>query len=96
MNPRDRLEALLAPDLLAALEQLIDERVAAALAAARADAAGPRWLSVPTAAQYLDVSTERIRKLVARREIPYSQEGPGCRVFFDRRDLDDWMRGQAR
>jgi hypothetical protein len=33
----------------------------------------------------------RIRKLIARREIPFHQEGVGCRVFLARRDLTAWM-----
>jgi len=35
------------------------------------------------------MSEDRIRKLVARREIPYCQEAPGCRIFFSRADLDE-------
>jgi excisionase family DNA binding protein len=48
-------------------------------------------MSVETAARYLDVSPERVRKLQARGVLPYYQEGPGCRVFFNRRELDDAM-----
>lgn len=51
----------------------------------------PEWLSVETAARYLDVSPERLRKLQARREVPFYQEAPGCRVLFRRRELDEWM-----
>jgi excisionase family DNA binding protein len=68
------------------------------LAELRADLdreAWPGWLDVPTAARYLSVSEERIRKLVARHGIPYSQEGPGCRIFFERAALDQWMRSQV-
>jgi excisionase family DNA binding protein len=56
----------------------------------------PEWMSVETAAHYLDVSPERVRKLQARRAIPFQQEDVGCRVFFARRQLDDWMRSQQR
>lgn len=56
----------------------------------------PEWMSVETAARYLDASEERVRKLKDRREIPYYQEGPGCRVFFRRSELDDWMCGARR
>jgi len=51
----------------------------------------PQWMSVETAAKYLDVSPERLRKLQARRLLPFHQEGPGCRVFFRRTDLDAAM-----
>jgi hypothetical protein len=54
----------------------------------------PGWLDVPTAARYLSGTEERIYKLVARRAIPYSQEAPGCRIFFERQALDEWMRSQ--
>jgi len=49
-------------------------------------------MNVATCARYLDVSPERVRKLVATRRIPYSQEAPGCRVFFRRSELDEWMQ----
>ena len=52
----------------------------------------PEWLSVETAARYLDCSEERVRKLVARRAVPFYQEAPGCRVFFNRDEVDQAMR----
>ena len=54
----------------------------------------PRWMSAETAASYLDCSVERLRKLVARRQIPFAQEGRGCRLEFSRDDLDEWMRSR--
>lgn len=53
--------------------------------------AQPEFMSVETAARYLDVSPERLRKLQARRKIPFYQEDVGCRVLFRRADLDQWM-----
>jgi excisionase family DNA binding protein len=52
----------------------------------------PEWLDVPGAAAYLSVSQERIRKLQARGELPHYQEAPGCRVLFNRSELDAAMR----
>lgn len=52
----------------------------------------PGWLDVPTAARYMSVSPERVRKLIAARRLPFSQEGPGCRVLIERRALDDHLR----
>jgi excisionase family DNA binding protein len=54
----------------------------------------PHWMSTETAAAYLDCSVERVRKLVARRQIPFAQEGHGCRLEFSRDDLDEWMRSR--
>ena len=48
-------------------------------------------MAVETAARYLDVSPQRLRKHVAQRRIPFHQEDKGCRVLFRRSDLDDWM-----
>ena len=55
------------------------------------DEPSSEWMGVPGAAQYLGISQERVRKLVARRAVPYVQEGHGHRVFFSRRALDEWM-----
>lgn len=86
-------------DLGALADRLRDELRAELRATVRAEieaAAWPEWQSIATAARYLDVSPERLRKLVARRAIPFHQEDVGCRISFRRRDLDDWMSGQRR
>ena len=84
----------LPPELLDGLVEEVTARVLAQLAEREADGdAWPEWMSVETAARYLDVSEERVRKLKDRREIPHYQEAPGCRVFFRRSDLDEWMGG---
>lgn len=70
----------------------VTARVLAELSAG-GDESWPAFMSVETAARYLDVSPERLRKLQARGEVPYLQEAPGCRVFFSREDLDEWMAG---
>jgi excisionase family DNA binding protein len=53
--------------------------------------AWPEWMGIVTAARYLDVSVERLRKLQARRQLPFHQKGRGCRVFFRRSELDEAM-----
>jgi excisionase family DNA binding protein len=56
----------------------------------------PEWMNAETAARYLDISEERIRKLKDRRKIPHYQEGPGHRIFFRRSELDEWMAAFRR
>lgn len=73
----------------------VAERVLEVLAEREAEPSWPEWMGVETAGRYLDMSPSRLHKLVSRREIPYSQEGKGCRVFFERRRLDEWMRAQG-
>jgi excisionase family DNA binding protein len=70
---------------------LLVERIAAEVAARLAVPEASPWLDVAGAAEYLSCSPERIRKLIARREIPFHQERPGSRVFFHRRELDEWL-----
>jgi excisionase family DNA binding protein len=74
------------------LIQLVIQRLAEALDDRDGTARGwPAFMSIETAASYLDVSVERIRKLKERQEIPFIQEAPGHRVLFARGDLDAWM-----
>jgi excisionase family DNA binding protein len=85
----------LSVELSQAALEAIAERVAAMLqpgCGRQEDPLWPEWIGVETAARYLDVSPERVRKLQARGRLPYYQDAPGCRVFFNRRELDDAMR----
>ena len=79
--PATFLEAIVAETTSRVLVKLND----------RSAEAGSPWMNAETAARYLDCSVERIRKLKERRELPYHQEGPGCRVLFHKSDLDEWM-----
>ena len=86
-------------DLTEIVERLRAELAEEVRAQVRAEveaAAWPGWMSVETAARYLDCPPERVRKLIARRSIPFSQEAPGCRIFLSRTDLDRWMRDDLR
>jgi excisionase family DNA binding protein len=52
------------------------------------------WLSVASAATYLDWPKQRLYKLSAAGAIPhYKHEG---RLLFDRRELDEWLRAHAQ
>ena len=61
---------------LAALEQLRAELLAE-LSGLRVTQTWPECMSVQTAASYMDCSPERLRKLIARREIPFVQQCSG-------------------
>jgi excisionase family DNA binding protein len=88
----DRQLGLVIPDaVVEALAIAVSERLLPALRAAGEAERWPEWMAIETAARYLDVSPQRLRKLVSRREIPFHQEDKGCRILFRRGDLDDWM-----
>jgi excisionase family DNA binding protein len=53
-----------------------------------------RWMSTRDAATYLGIPTSSLHKLTAAREIPFEQDGPGCRCWFRRAELDRWRRGE--
>jgi len=87
---------------LGALDALIAEvidRVAAAIVAklgTGSSDAVPEWLDSRHAAEYLGVHRDTLRKLAAERAIPAEQDGPGCKLFFRRGDLDEWRRAGGR
>ena len=54
------------------------------------------WLDCRHAAEYLGVHRDTLRKLAAERAIPSEQDGPGCKLYFRRADLDAWRRGGGR
>ena len=84
------------------VEALIDdiaERVATSIAAKLADVDGAstaEWLDSRDAADYLGVHRDTLRKLAAARAIPSHQDGPGCKLFFRRPDLDEWRQRGGR
>jgi excisionase family DNA binding protein len=44
------------------------------------------------AAAYLGMHRDTLRKLAAQRAVPVHQDGPGCKLYFRRDELDDWRR----
>lgn len=85
----------------AIISQLVD-RLAEHMAAALAERLGADepdgddWLDSRHAAEYLGVHRDTLRKLAAERAIPSEQDGPGCKLYFRRSDLDAWRRGGGR
>lgn len=54
---------------------------------------GSAWLDSRAAAQYLGMTRNALHKLTARRQIPFEQDGPGCKLWFQRTRLDRWRAG---
>lgn len=42
------------------------------------------------------VHRDTVRRLAAERTVPSEQEGPGCKLFFRRGDLDEWRCSDRR
>lgn len=83
------------------LEQLLDhiaDRLAAVITERLlvSDDRSDEWLDSRHAAEYLGVHRDTLRKLAAERAIPSEQDGPGCKLYFRRSELDAWRNGGGR
>jgi hypothetical protein len=49
------------------------------------------WMDSRAAAEYLGFpSVHVLHKLTSARTIPFHQDGPGCKCWFKRSELDAW------
>jgi excisionase family DNA binding protein len=79
------------------IAQLADRVTAAVLARLEVPVeSDAEWLDSRHAADYLGLHRDTLRKLAAERAIPSEQEGPGCKLYFRRSDLDAWRSGGGR
>ena len=73
---RDRLAAVLAPDVVDALEQLVAERISGELATLEASRAnGPDWLPLQQAADLLGCSPDAVRMRANRGRLKTRRHG---------------------
>jgi excisionase family DNA binding protein len=93
VTARERLAGVLAPDVLAALEELVAERVAAELEAATADGARSPWLSIRDAAERAGVAERTLERAIAAGRLRSSTVGR--RRLVHRDHLDAYVRGDG-
>jgi excisionase family DNA binding protein len=89
MSPSDRLLAALSPEIVGALAELVDERLAAVGATGAGSDSSP-WLSVSEAADYLRSSERTIERGIANGRLRSSTLGR--RRLLHRDDLDAFAR----
>jgi excisionase family DNA binding protein len=77
--------------ILGRLADLVVDRLVERTAANNGDHAD-EWLDARSAAEYLGVHRDTLRKLAAQRAIPVHQDGRGCKLYFRRDELDEWRR----
>lgn len=82
----DQLVELIAERLVARQQQLVAER--------EQDGERSPWLSIESAARYLDWPRQRLYKLSASGAIPHYKHER--RLIFRRDELDEWLRGYAQ
>ena len=76
--------------LLGRLADLVAERLLESSDACTRDA--DEWMDARRAAAHLGIHRDTLRKLAAQRAIPVHQDGPRCKLYFRRDELDDWRR----
>jgi excisionase family DNA binding protein len=86
-------ESGLFDELLGRLADLVVGRLAAQTAADSSDHLSV-WLDARAAATYLGIHRDTLRKFAAQRAIPAHQDGPGCKLYFRRDELDEWRRSE--
>jgi hypothetical protein len=77
--------------LLGRLADLVVDRLMESTEANSRDRAD-QWLDARAAADHLGINCGTLRKVAAQRAIPTQQEGPRCKLYFRRDELDDWRR----
>jgi excisionase family DNA binding protein len=77
-------------DDLDALAERLAPILARRLEPAKPSAGG--WLRTKDAAAYLGVTVHALHRMTASRSVPFTQDGPGCRCWFRRDELDAWRR----
>jgi excisionase family DNA binding protein len=84
-------DSALMDQLLARLADLVVDRL---MARTETSASQPEddWMDARRAAAYVGVHRDTLRKLAAGRAVPVHQDGPGCKLYFRRDELDEWRR----
>lgn len=54
-----------------------------------------RWLNSAEAAAYLGLSLTALHQLTSARAVPFSQDCPGGKCWFQRSALDAWRKGRS-
>ena len=89
-------EASVVEALVAQLADRVAATVVDRLSSAAKDSVADEWFDSRHAAEYLGVHRDTLRKLAAERTIPSEQDGPGCKLYFRRSELDAWRQGGGR
>jgi excisionase family DNA binding protein len=87
----DVSNTVLLDHLLGRLADLVVERLMESAPGGTCDQACD-WMDARGAAEYLGLHRDTVRKLAAQRAIPAHQDGPRCKLYFRRDELDYWRR----
>lgn len=77
--------------LLARLADLVADRLAERIGSP-ANQVAEQWMDAREAAEYIGIHRDTLRKLAAERAVPVHQDGPRCKLYFRRDELNEWRR----
>jgi hypothetical protein len=89
------LASLQAEDVAALSDNAVEalaKRLQPYLSQAGSTAEPDGWLNFNGALAYLSMEKGSLYKLTAAQQIPFHQDGPGCKLWFLRSELDEWRR----
>jgi len=90
-STRSTPDGVLIDQLLGRLADLVVDRLMERTNATEAPPPDD-WMDAREAAEYLGIHRDTLRKLAAGRAVPAHQDGPGCKLYFNRDELDEWRR----
>jgi excisionase family DNA binding protein len=90
VSSADLLVTALVEEAEDAALRALAERLAPFLQTSDGEDGGDRWLTVQSAAAYLDCKPRRLYEFTRRDEIPFERDGR--RLLFLRSELDAWVR----
>lgn len=84
LRPQD-IDAL-TDEVVLALARRLGAYLSQTVPAAESDG----WLDFDGALEHLGMKKGALYKLTSARTIPFHQDGPGCKLWFLRSELDEW------
>lgn len=88
MSPNERLLAVLSPEIVGALAELVADEVTRQLADQDSPRNSPKWLTLEQAAERLDCTTDAVRMRMNRGRLERRPRDQGRRVYVSAASVD--------
>ncbi len=95
---RQQIIASIRPEEIEALSDGVIHALAVRLSPYLSEIPAPEpagWLDFDGALEYLGTKKGTLYKLTAAKTVPFHQDGPGCKLWFLRSELDEWRQNSG-